>query len=191
MAIPADLSFLYNWHSPGAMKAATNSLADTLGTAALMQAGYLYREAFVASRFAAHRSAEAVRLLPPRQGPTPDFAILLEGVESWYETTEADRPGRTRGSEYKRAQPQQRVEQIPDDHWVEPEVYLAVVRQRAAAKAAKAYDNCDGLIIWSNAFPIAQEERLDLDWWRQATEPARTAFPEVWYHFKNRFNRIY
>ena len=186
-----DLSSFSSWQSPAEMKAAADLLGNALGRYALMQAGVLFREAFVASRFAAHRHAETVRLLPPRLEPTPDFAILVNGAERWYETTEADRPGRQRGQEYKRPDSLDRLEWISEDQWVEPETYLEVIRQRTASKAAKAYDKCDGLIIWSNAFPISQEELLDHAWWKSAAEPAQTAFPEVWCHFKSRFKRVY
>ena len=126
-------------------------------------------------------------MLPPREASTPDFAILLQGEERWYETTEADRPGRKRGAETF----SETIQHIQDDEWVEPEAYLNIIRERTASKARKSYEKCEGLIIWSNAFPIAREHEIDEAWWKLAAEPARAAFPEIWNHFKDRFSRIF
>lgn len=170
---------------------ANSEFGDLLGRHAMRRAGAAFRESFIASRFAAHRKADAVRLLRPRKQATPDFAIMLNQVEAWYETTEADRPGRKRMDEYASDDQQAGVEHIPDDHWVEPDTYADVINVLTTRKGQKSYDKCDGLIIWSNAFPIAQQDQLNERWWQEAARPAQTAFPEVWCHFQDQFSRIF
>lgn len=185
-AISSQSDDLFAWQTPAEMRAIAELLSQQLGWGALKRAGTAFREAFVACRFAEHRSADAVRLLKAAQTPTPDFAIRLANEERWYETTEADRPGRTRGNE----PPLQSIQMIPDSDWVEPEDYLGVIQARAKRKARRAYSRCNGLIIWSNAFPIAKEHQLDRRWWETAVEPAAEAFEEVWVHFKSEFRQI-
>lgn len=170
---------LFVWQNPEGLRAKAGLMRTRLRHLALRNAGRDFREAYVAARFAGHRQASHVRLLPPRQTiPTPDFAIKVGGAELLFETTESDRPGRKRGAEEFDAGDILRA--IPDHHWVCPAEYLDLVRQRVQSKAGKAYDKCNGLLVWSNAFPIADEEPLTIDWWRDACLPARDAFAEVW-----------
>jgi hypothetical protein len=181
-------SAFFEWQTPTALEVMVAALGERLGRQALLQQGQLFREAFVANRFAAERAAECVRLLRPRTAPTPDFSIRLEGRECWYETTETDRPRRRRGLEYKAEEPALRT--VADDAWTDPDAYFGVVRGAATKKAAKVYSKCDGLIIWSNAFPIANEESIDAAWWLRATEPAHAAFLEVWIHHDGAFKQL-
>lgn len=182
---------LYEWHPPVEMLTILDSLGGDLGRLALLRPGTEYREAFVAARFAKYRSSERVRLLRPSSIPTPDFAIVLDGFEYWFETTEADRPGRKRDLEYAKEDHSDAFESVPDELWVEPDTYLTIIQERCTKKAAKSYEKCDGLIIWSNAFPISDQESLDGDWWKLATSPALGAFPEIWRHIQSKFSRIY
>jgi hypothetical protein len=182
---------LYEWHTPDDMIIMADSLGDNLGRHALLRPGTEYREAFVAARFAKFRRGDLVRLLRPDTCPTPDFAIRLDGSELWFETTEADRQGRKRDLEYAEENYSQSIERIPDEEWVEPNAYLRVIQERCTKKAAKGYERCDGLIIWSNAFPIANLDAMDLAWWQRALRPASIAFSEVWYHARNRFMRAF
>jgi hypothetical protein len=191
MIADAKRASLYDWHLPDEMLVIVDSLHNDLGRQALLRPGTEYREAFVAARFAKHRSSERVRLLRAGSRPTPDFSVLLDEAEHWFETTEADRPGRKRDLEYSEENHFDGFENIPDEHWVEPDAYLAVIQERCAQKAAKGYDKCDGLIIWSNAFPISNWDHLDENWWKLAAAPAQGAFPEVWRHFQSKFSRIY
>lgn len=185
---------LFRWQAPEALLARAELLRRKLGGLALRRPGKDFREAFVASRFARWRNASFVRLLEPHKLlPTPDFAIRLGASEFWFETTEADCPGRKRGDEVEA--PEGTISQIPDDHWVEPSEYQALVRERVLVKASKEYSKCDGLIIWSNAFPIADEEGLTPDWWRAAVTPAEDKFDEIWVGIREelveKFHRIF
>lgn len=170
---------LFEWQRPEQMYARAEGLRLELGPMALRRSGKRFREAYAASRFARFRGADEIRLLAERgQEVTPDFEMRIGGVAHRFEITEADRPGRRRGAEDH--SPITRLVPVQDDEWVEPDKYQTVVSCRAHAKAAKRYDSCQGLVIWSNAWPIADEEKLTLDWWRCACEPARGAFREVW-----------
>lgn len=173
----------FEWQSPECLRDNAELVRSQLGAMSMRGPGKDFREAYVAARFATFRHADLVRLIPPREReriPTPDFAVRIGATELWFETTEADRPRRKRGNEDH--SPIDKPQRIPDSHWVEPESYQRLVQQRTRSKAAKKYDKCDGLIIWSNAFPRANEDHLTLDWWRIACLPARNAFPEVWVH---------
>ena len=166
------------------------NLAETeevcLGEKWKTQSGRCFREAFIASRFAIYRKASLVRLFPPDgQTPTPDFAIQIDQTELWYEITEADRPGRKRGNE----PPLIGVETVSQDEFITSSDYQNVVCERSAAKAVKHYKKCDGLVIYANAFPISDQEKMTGAWWRDATVDARCRFSQVWV-FDNQYFRL-
>ena len=184
----STLPNFFDWQSPATMIDAAEEHSRELESESLRRRGKEFREAFVAGRFAAIRRASSVRLLEPHGNkPTPDFAIRLADSELWFETTEIDRPGRRRGQE----PPVVGCEYIPDEDWVTPEAYSSEVAKRVQSKAAKSYAKCDGLIIWSNAFPIEREDQLTSSWWADAAAPARDAFPEVWVHFQQSWILLY
>lgn len=170
---------LFTWQAPEQLILNAELVRSQLGSMSMHRAGKDFREAYVAARFARHREARSVRLLPPRNSaPTPDFAVRIGVAELWFETTEADRPERKRGD--GDLSPRGGPECIPEHHWVEPADYKDLVRQRVQSKASKAYGKCDGLVVWSNAFPIADADLLTVDWWRDACLPAKVAFAEIW-----------
>lgn len=170
---------LFAWQSPEQMLLNAETVRSTLGILAIHRQGQDFREAYVASRFAQMRQADAVRLLQPLSDqPTPDFAVKISSCELWFETTEADRPGRKRGDEDHR--PICVPRPIPDKHWVLPDDYQIQVSERALSKASKRYDRCDGLIVWSNAWPIDNQQTLTPQWRQDACRPAKHAFSEVW-----------
>jgi hypothetical protein len=167
----------FTWQSAESLLARTESDSDRLGENWKRRRGRDFREAFIAARFAKWVGAEAVRLLPPNGNrPTPDFAIKLQSNEFWYETTEIDRRDRRRGSE----PPLESPLQVPPNEWVTTADYLEVLRERSAAKAAKDYVKCHGLVIYDNAWPLSDPENQTLDWWRSGTTDARARFSEVW-----------
>ena len=170
------------------MRLAAEAHSNALGSDSLKRRGKDFREAFVASRFASVRGASRVRLLEPLNNqPTPDFAISLGISELWFETTEIDRPGRRRGDE----PPLEGCEHVLEEEWVTPEAYRDEVTQRVRSKAAKNYLKCDGLVIWSNAFPIERQDELTETWWADAATPAKGAFSEVWVHFRQSWTQLY
>ena len=185
-AISVDSAKLHEWQSPSRMQLFLEAMASQLQGQVLTRQGRDYREAFVACRFAKMRGAIKVRLLAPNGlSPTPDFAVIIDENELWYETTETDRPGRKRGDEDHT--PTDKVVMIPDDDWTDPQEYFTLVQQRVQRKAAKTYAKCDGLIIWSNAFPVKTDFKLTPDWWRGAAQSAIGEFTEVWVHQKSEF----
>ena len=170
------------------MKDAADAHSHELGWDSLKRRGKNFREAFVAGRFADVRGATQVRLLEPiGTHPTPDFAINVASSELWFETTEIDRPGRRRGAE----PPLEEIEQVPEGDWVTPEAYRSEVTRRVRSKAAKRYSKCDGLVIWSNAFPIERQADLTNVWWSDAAAPAEKVFSEVWVHFQENWIQLY
>jgi len=153
--------------------------------------GQKYRDGYVASRFAQRREADRVRLLEPRLGQaTPDFSLLFGKTEQRFEITEADRPGRRRTEEY-------RVEFLPtearllgEDEWTTASNYKAVIEAIVCKKSAKRYDQCHGLIVWSNAFGIADEEAITPAWWSEACASGWGSFREIWVHHRDAFQQI-
>lgn len=180
---------LFAWQSPKEMAAAADEVRRKFGERKWSNPARHWIEAYVASRFAHFSNIDSVKLLRPLNAlPTPDFALRMGSDELWIETTEADRLGRQRGAEH--ITPFEDSETVPESEWVEPAVYHALVNRLVEKKARKAYTKCDGLIVWSNAFPIADEEFLTYDWWQSAVEPARRKFDAVWVHFHGEFIRV-
>lgn len=184
----------FEWQLPDELRQTAEMEATRLGQMALLRPGKKFREAYVASRFAAFRKALSVRLLPESNDTvTPDFEMKVGGLVQQLEITEADRPGRRRGDEGHSTI--EGLVPIPDDEWTDPDEYQALVARQASTKADKSYDRCEGLIIWSNAWPIANEQVLTLEWWRTACKPAESAFTEVWVGTKSElrdgFHRVF
>ena len=178
----------FDWQSPESLRDLAESDSLLLGLDALKRRGKDFREAFAASRFALHRRATSVRLIKPRDGSqTPDFAMLLNKQELWFETTEIDRPGRRRGDEPF----QSGFVAYADGEWTSPDELGPVVTERVAAKVSKTYDKCDGLLIWFNAFPVDRARELTTEWWNTSAEPARDHFAETWVHQSSRFTQLF
>ena len=149
-----------------------------------------FREAFVASRFSGHVEATSVRLLKPVHGrQTPDFAILLNGSELWFETTEIDHPARRRGDEHKTAQ--EPIRPFEESEWSTPEMLEEVVRIRVHAKTSKHYEKCDGLVIWCNAVPVERSDEMDKAWWELYAGIAEEKFDQVWIGQNEMFTRLF
>jgi hypothetical protein len=150
-------------------------LGERLGDHAMMRIGRPYREGYIAWRFANRRGANALRLLKEQSGgTTPDFEIDLAGQFLRYEATEADVPGRRRQDEYRtprRAEPML---------FTDLDTMVEHMRDLAAKKAAKTYENCRGLIIWVNPPAFSFVPALRWEGLLRGGEPASTAFGEVW-----------
>jgi hypothetical protein len=168
------------WMQPDAMASSVSVWSDELGNRALRGGvGQDYRDAFVAARFSIGR-AERVRMLRTNVERTPDFAIFASGVESWFEITEADRPMRKRNLEYPvGVEPTQELVPYQDHEWTDPDDYLPLIKERVAKKVAQDYARCDGLILVSNAFPVARPHEMTSAWWRDGTSAARSRFSQV------------
>ena len=178
----------FEWQTPEKLRKLADIESDSLGALALKSPGREFREAFVASRFAQHRDAAFVRLLPTRQGKqTPDFAILVGGDELWFETTEIDRPNRRRGDEPLVDSAQFYAE----DEWSTPEELCPTATSRIGSKVSKNYDKCDGLVIWFNAFPVERSHTMNRDWWEKVSSSAKSRFAEVWVHQHGGFTRLF
>lgn len=172
----ADLSDrCFQWCTPDEMIGLADELNEALGNRAMFRLGRTFREAYIAGRFARRRGAARVRLLKEHGTKnTPDFELDVEGRLLRFETTEADIPGRRRGDEYR--QPPKVEPMI----FTNLDVMVEQMRALSAAKAAKQYDNCHGLVIWVN--PPAFSFNPDMRWDSlvRGGEPAASAFTEVW-----------
>lgn len=181
----------FSWMAPSEMLRLTEVNAIQLGDRAMWKEGQAFRDAFVASRFAILRAAEKVRLLSPRYGQaTPDFAILVDNAEQWFEVTEADRAGRKRQNEYQGGFRDVPVRLLAEEEWTNANAYKCVVQSLVTKKASKAYDRCRGLIVWSNAFGIIDDEKITQKWWSQACESGWRSFEEIWVHHRDVFHKV-
>ncbi len=180
-------SCFYEWQHPERLAESAELMRTQLAGLSMRGPGKDFREAFVAAKFAKVREADAVKLLQTRHGtPTPDFAIRMGTNELWFETTEADRLGRKRGAEDQAPG----VREFLESEWVTASDYHSVVCQRVQTKTQKSYDKCDGLIVWSNAFPLADPDELTADWWCSAVTSAEGVFGEVWVHHSGAFTQL-
>ena len=176
-AAEALISSLYEWQRPTEMSARVEELGMLLGNDKMQRRGRAFREAFIAARFALTTEQDAVRILrETNDGVTPDFEVRKEDRLSRYETTEADVPGRKRQLEYR--------EPVPSG--VEPMIFTSLdvmvpyMRCLAAKKAAKPYRDCTGLVIHLNPPMFSFNPSFRTEKMREATEPAASAFEEVW-----------
>jgi len=181
----------FDWRSPTELGRLKDEHRASLGNRAMSGAGQTYRDAHVAARFSQHRNADFVRLLKTRSSQaTPDFALLLAGSEQRFEITEADRPERRRTLEYRDETFPNEARLLTEDEWTSASEYKAVVRAIVLKKSAKIYDSCHGLIVWSNAFGITDDEAITSQWWSDACASGRKSFKEIWVHHRDRFEQI-
>lgn len=183
-------SSLYDWQTSAILVAKSDTLRVSLGNQALLREGAVFREAYIAGKFADHVNADFVRLLRPQERPTPDFALQIDEAELWFESTEADRPSRKRNLEYSQPEGVQSVRSLTEDEWVDQSAYSEEIDRLCRQKASKRYDKCDGLIINSNAFGIIDEHLIDEAWWRRSTRAAHSRFGEVWRFHQSAFSQI-
>lgn len=176
LVLVADLDCqCFEWQTPDAMIAIADKLGAALGEDAMFRRGRTFREAFIAGRFARRRGAQRVRLLrEDGRTNTPDFEVEMDGRTLRFETTEADIPGRRRQDEYR--QPRKVEPMI----FTNLDVMVEQMRKLAAAKAAKAYDDCHGLVIWVNPPAFSFNPQMRWDSLIRGGEPAARSFAEVW-----------
>ena len=180
----------FDWRSPEEFRRLNDAHRTALGNRAMSGNGQSFRDGHVASRFANYREADRVRLLKPRFAQaTPDFALLFGKVEQRFEITEADRPGRRRTEEY-RTDPAMGTRLLNDDEWTTAFDYKAVVDALVRKKSTKRYDNCHGLIVWSNAFGITDHEAINPIWWSEACRSGWVSFREIWVHHRDAFQQV-
>jgi hypothetical protein len=181
----------FRWCSPLELRRFNDAHRISLGHRAMSGAGQVYRDGHVASRFAQCREADRVRLLEPRFGQaTPDFAIRFGQTEQRFEITEADRPGRRRTKEYRTELPATETRLLEDDEWTTAIEYKAVIEARVLNKSSKQYDQCHGIIIWSNAFGITDDEVITPLWWSEACATGWRSFQEIWVHHRDTFLQV-
>lgn len=165
----------FEWMSPEALITVTDQLNVLLGDAVMSRSGKIFREAFIASRFARRRGASKVRLILEDDSiTTPDFEIDVGGRILRFETTEADIPGRRRQDEYRRPR---KVEPVI---FTNLDIMTERMRELAAAKAAKGYADCYGLVIYVNPPAFFFNPEMRWDNLLRGGEPAAAAFREVW-----------
>lgn len=177
MPTEALVESLYEWQSPDEMSARVDALSTLLGNDVMQRRGKSFREAFIAARFARTTEQDAVRLLrESNDDVTPDFEVCKGELTKRYETTEADVPNRKRQAEYRDPMPE----------GVQPMIFTSLtvmvphMQKLAAKKASKPYRDCTGLVIYLNPPMFSFEPQFRTAQMKEATEPAASAFEEVW-----------
>jgi hypothetical protein len=178
-----------SWRSPVELKAEVDRLLDQIGGEDFFnQAGLDFiRDAWAAAEFGCGRSASQVRL---HEDERPDFEIqFLNGTTETFEFTEAQIPGRRRGAEYEKNEPE--VKEWPVNKWPNKNQIFEIVRNAAAIKREKAnklaargspYPQDVGLLIYLNALEFWNEDKLNsiATVFDDAVEPAKGTFSAVW-----------
>ena len=169
MKTPLPDDHYFRWCVPTELKRLVEADRIALGIRAMSGAGQNYRDGYVAARFAQYRAADRVRLIEPRFGQaTPDFSLLFGEIEQRFEITEADRLGRRRTEEYQSELLLTETRLLGEEEWTTAFDYRTVVKAIVRNKSVKCYDDCHGLIVWSNAFGIADDEAITPSWWSEA-----------------------
>lgn len=150
-----------------------------------VQAGLAFvRDAWIGSRFAQARGADAVRLWP---GDRPDCELTFQGRRELFEIVEADQPGRQRSAEYReliqraeRGEPPA-IEEDPVENWFARAANGPQMLEHAAkSKAAKGYDPNVSLLIYLNLGEYAVRQREIEEAMQPCTASAKDIFREVW-----------
>lgn len=177
MPTEALIASLYEWQSPDEMSARVDTLNELLGKDIMQRRGKSFREAFIAVRFARTANQDAVRLLrETNDDVTPDFEVRKGELMKRYETTEADVPNRRRQAEYRDPMP----EGVQPMIFTSLSVMVPHIQGLAAKKASKPYRDCTGLVIYLNPPMFSFEPQFRTAQMQEATEPAASAFEEVW-----------
>lgn len=171
--------------APDAMLDLVEELRAILRGHMMVQSGLTFvREAWVASRFAQARGADAVRIWPKDR---PDCELTLGGRRELFEIVEADQPGRKRSTEYKeRMQKAERGELVvvecdPVEEWIARAANgPKMLRDAAAKKANKDYEPGISLLIYLNLGEYGIRQKEIEAAMRPATACAKDAFLEVW-----------
>lgn len=120
-------------------------------------------DAWVAARVAMVTEADEVRLCPDEW---PDYEERTQGEVAQYEITEADRPGRKRGAEYKGLSSEtdaSDLRHVSDEEWENrTATALAALQDRAKNKATKCYPRTASLVIHLNVGGV-QRDKLEAE----------------------------
>ncbi len=140
------------------------------------------RNAYVAGKFAKARDLERVTL---RDEP-PDFVLKHEnGVDCFFEATEALDPYRRRDYEYREIMAKERaglstVQHDPVENWLTPEKAGQWLRAAAFKKAKKQYPSGTSLVIYLNGSEYGTMRDEIVAAIVPGTEPAKDNFKEIW-----------
>ena len=143
---------LSRWQSPAEFILLTKQTIDKLGSVQFFNDGRLpfARDAWVAARIASATTADKVRLCPD-QWPDYEERSAATGTVQ-YEITEADLPGRHRGSEYRKAEQEGfPLEHDPVENWVaRANQAPQALSEAARLKAGRGYPPTSRLVIYLN-----------------------------------------
>jgi hypothetical protein len=152
-------------------------MSNTHGSHVIDQTGSVFRDAWVAKKCAEAFAPDGVRL----GADPPDFELSFTHRVQAFETVEVQKRGRRRGDELRadRLQsPEERARSVHVPHTPASEA-LEQLAAAAQAKAAKRYTPETILVVYLNAWFIADEARV----WTSLARvlaPATAAFKEVW-----------
>lgn len=187
---------LSGWYDPVDFTRAVDACDDDSGIdGPLTQHGLgFWRDAWIAAQHATLTNADGVRLLHPKQHP--DYALLIGGSEFEFEATEAMRPERRRGDEFRAdailvAQGLPAVRCDPVENWLTPALASSILKTRSDAKALKPYANQCGLVIYLNETSYGANEQDIKGTFATATEGAGKVFQSVDVLWKSQIHHVW
>lgn len=190
------LDRLANWDDPISFGRQVTDCHAALGkfSAMIHHGTGFWRDAWIAARFASFVNADEVRLLHPE--PFPDFAVKVDGVELWFEATEAMRPERRRGDEFREDlatldRGEVPIRQDPDENWLTAELAFAILKARSDQKSIKTYAPQCGLVIYLNESDYGTNEQEIKNSFAPATQAAGVVFQSVDVLWKEDFHRVW
>ncbi len=187
---------LSKWSDVPTFRSNLDACSDALGDFAVMieQGTGFWRDAWIAERYAVLSGADEVRLLHPL--PFPDFAVRKAGVTRNFEATEAMRPGRRRGDEYRdglerRCQGKSIARLHPESDWLTPQSAFEILKLRSENKAAKPYAKNCGLVIYLNESDYDTQSNKIASVFSEATEAAGRKFESVTVLWSNQLYQVW
>jgi len=175
-------------HTAEVMANACESIRLRNGPVAMIQSGVEFlRDAYVAAEFARARNAEKVRLM---SGPWPDFELTIDGRVELFEATEAYRPGRRRGDEYRNDDGSVLITLQRD--WVAlTQQAPAWIEAACRRKLDKRYGSCSRLVIYLDMNEFGDRQKEVEACFAPATHVAKDAFEAIWVLWKKRAYEVW
>lgn len=181
------------WSEVDAFNDAVKGCSEELGSPLTQHGMTFWRDAWLAGQHALLIQAERVRIHPEQY---PDYGLAISGRELLFEATEAMRPGRRRGDEFREAaakvaRSEPAVQHDVPDEWLTPEQSFCFLKNSADKKATKNYAAECGLLIYLNAPSCASDPASIVSTFAKATATAGAAFLSVDVLWNSRLFRVW
>ncbi len=141
------------------------------------------REAWAAARYATILAQDRPVSVNLERDRFPDFNLRVRDELQCFELVEADREGRRRGEEYRRAAAREEAGLPPEleefDPWEEEQRAIPAITRAIEAKAGKHYKPATHLLVYVNFWLDREPPNVILQA-VQSAEKRRDAFASFW-----------